>query len=183
MSSVVVVWQFRSEVRLGYDEGRERLALRLIAVSFFVLAAYVTFESLRDFLFSDNKADESPVGSPLATLSLMVMPALAMAKRHTADALGSPTLLADSRETLLSAWLSAALLGGLVLDAASGWSWADPVAGWPSPRSRGGRAPRRGAATTTTEAATQRTADPPSSRRSRWTWYEGCLIHRRGEAL
>jgi divalent metal cation (Fe/Co/Zn/Cd) transporter len=128
MSSVVVVWQFRSEVRAGYDERRERRALRLIAVSFFVLASYVVFESIRDLAFTENEADEAVVGIVVAALSLVVMPALAMAKRRTADALGSPTLRADSRETLLCAWLSAALLGGLVLNAALGWSWADPVA-------------------------------------------------------
>jgi divalent metal cation (Fe/Co/Zn/Cd) transporter len=128
MSSVVVVWQFRGEARSGYDEDRERLALHLIAVSFFVLAAYVTFESLRDLFVADGNADESTVGIVLAALSLLVMPTLAVAKRRTADALGSPTLRADSRETLLCAWLSAALLGGLVLNAAFGWSSADPVA-------------------------------------------------------
>lgn len=128
ISSVVVVWQFRSEVRSGYDERRERLALRLIAVSFFVLASYVVVESIRDLLFTDNEAGESTVGIVLAVLSLMVMPGLAAAKRRTADALGSPTLRADSRETLLCAWLSAALLGGLVLNGVFGWSWADPIA-------------------------------------------------------
>lgn len=129
MSSVVVVWQFRGEVRSGYDEGRERRALRLIAVSFFVLAFYVVVESIRDLVFEDNEAGESTVGIVLAVASLLVMPALAAAKRRTADALGSPTLRADSRETLLCAWLSAALLGGLVLNAILGWSWADPIAG------------------------------------------------------
>jgi divalent metal cation (Fe/Co/Zn/Cd) transporter len=128
MSSVVVVWQFRGEVRSGYDEGRERLALRLIAVSFFVLASYIVFESVRDLFITDNEAGESTVGIVLAVLSLTVMPALAVAKRRAADALGSPTLRADSRETLLCAWLSAALLGGLIFNAAFGWSWADPVA-------------------------------------------------------
>jgi divalent metal cation (Fe/Co/Zn/Cd) transporter len=128
MSSVVVVWQFRAEDRSGYDENRERLALRLIAVSFFVLAAYIVLESIRDLFFADNEADESVVGIVLAALSLLVMPALAIAKRRTADALGSPTMRADSRETLLCAWLSAALLGGLVLNAAFGWAWADPFA-------------------------------------------------------
>ena len=128
MSSVVVVWQFRGEARSGYDEDRERVALRLIAVSFFVLAAYVTFESLRDLFVADGDAAESTVGIVLAALSLLVMPALGVAKRRTADALGSPTLRADSRETLLCAWLSAALLSGLVLNAAFGWSSADPVA-------------------------------------------------------
>ncbi len=100
----------------------------MIAVSFFVLATYIVFKSLRDLGFTDNEADESDVGMVLAALSLLVMPALAIAKRRTADALGSPTLRADSRETLLCAWLSAALLGGLVLNAALGWTWADPVA-------------------------------------------------------
>ena len=128
MSSVVVVWQFRSETRSRYDANRERLALRLIAVSFFVLAGYIAVESIRDLFFTDNDADESVVGIVLAALSLLVMPALAIAKRRTADALGSPTLRADSRETFLCAWLSAALLGGLVLNANFGWSWADPVA-------------------------------------------------------
>jgi len=122
------VWQLRGEVRSGYDEDRERLALRLIAVSFFVLASYIMLESVRDLFFTNNEAGESTVGIILAALSLMVMPALAVAKRHTADALKSPTLHADSRETLLCAWLSAALLGGLVLNAAFEWSWADPVA-------------------------------------------------------
>jgi divalent metal cation (Fe/Co/Zn/Cd) transporter len=66
MSSVVVVWQFRSEVRSGYDERRERLALRLIAVSFFVLAIYIVVESTRDLLFTDSGADESTIGIVLA---------------------------------------------------------------------------------------------------------------------
>ena len=88
ISSVVVVWQFRGEARTGYDKDRERKALRLIAGSFFVLAAYVTFESIRDLFFSDTEADESTVGIVLAALSLIVMPGLAVAKRRTADALG-----------------------------------------------------------------------------------------------
>lgn len=128
MSSVVVVWQFRGEARSGYDEDRERRALRLIAISFFILATYVTFESLRDLFATGDEAGQSGVGIVLAALSLIVMPVLAVAKQRTADALGSPTLRADSRETLLCAWLSAALLGGLISNAALGWSWADPIA-------------------------------------------------------
>lgn len=127
MSSVVVVWQFRGEVRSGYDEDRERLALRL-RCQLLRPASYIMFESVRDPFFTDNEAGESTVGIVLAALSVIVMPALAVAKRRTADALKSPTLRADSRETLLCAWLSAALLGGLVLNAAFEWSWADPVA-------------------------------------------------------
>jgi divalent metal cation (Fe/Co/Zn/Cd) transporter len=128
LSAWVVVWQFRSELRGGYDEDRERLALRLIGVTFFVLAAYVAFQAVRDLFFVDSEADQSTVGIVLAALSLTVMPALAWAKRRTAAQLHSPTLRADATETLLCSWLSAALLGGLVLNAVAGWWWADPLA-------------------------------------------------------
>jgi divalent metal cation (Fe/Co/Zn/Cd) transporter len=128
MSAVVVVWQFQGELRLGYDEARERRALKLIAISFFVLATYVVIESTRDLFFSGGSADESIVGIVLAAVSLVVMPALGWAKRRTALALPSPTLRADAKETFVCAWLSAALLAGLVLNASLGWWWADPVA-------------------------------------------------------
>jgi Cation efflux family len=91
-SAVVVVWQLRG----GYDEDRERVALRLIAVSFFVLATYVIVEAVRDLFFVDGEADDSTVGIVLASLSLIVMPVLALAKRRTATRLGSPTLHADA---------------------------------------------------------------------------------------
>ena len=128
LSAFVVVWQFRAELRVGHDQGRERVALRLIAVTFFVLAGYVLFESTRDLFFGGTEADTSPVGIVLASLSLVVMPTLGWAKRQTAMRLGSPTLRADAQETVLCAWLSAALLGGLSLNAVLGWWWADPVA-------------------------------------------------------
>jgi divalent metal cation (Fe/Co/Zn/Cd) transporter len=128
LSACVVVWQFRGELRGGFDEARERRALRLIAVTFFVLAAYVAVEAGRDLFVVDDEAAGSAVGIVLAALSLGVMPALAWAKRRTATELGSPTLRADARETFLCAWLSAALLAGLALNAAFGWWWADPVA-------------------------------------------------------
>jgi divalent metal cation (Fe/Co/Zn/Cd) transporter len=128
MSATVVAWQFQRELRAGYDESRERRALRLIAVSFFVLATYVVTESLRGLFLADTEAAESTAGIVLAAASLVVMPALAWAKRHTADALGSRTLRADSIETMLCAWLSVVLLAGLVLNATLGWWWADPVA-------------------------------------------------------
>lgn len=127
-SAVVVTWQFRAERRGGYDEERERRALRLIAVSFFVLAAYVVAEAVRDLVASGQEASESSVGIGLAVLSLAVMPALAVVKRRTATALGSPTLRADAAETMLCAWLSAVLLLGLALNATVGWWWADPLA-------------------------------------------------------
>lgn len=127
-SAFVVVWQFRAELQGGYDEDRERAALRLIAISFFVLATYVVVEASRDLLFVDGEAGESPVGIALASLSLVVMPVLATAKRRTAARLGSPTLRADAAETMLCAWLSAVLLGGLGLNATLGWWWADSIA-------------------------------------------------------
>ncbi len=128
LSAFVVVWQFRAELRGGHDPERERVALRLIAITFFVLAAYVVFESTRDLFFSGPEASTSTVGIVLAALSLAVMPTLAWAKRRIADQLESPTLRADAQETFLCAWLSAALLGGLALNASFGWWWADPVA-------------------------------------------------------
>lgn len=127
-SAFVVVWQFRGELRGSDDEDRDRLALRLIAVSFFVLAAYVVVESMRDLFFVETEAGESSVGIVLAVLSLIVMPALGAAKRRTAALLGSATLRADAAETMLCAWLSAVLLGGLALNATVGWWWADPLA-------------------------------------------------------
>lgn len=127
-SAFVVVWQFRRELRGGYDEARERRALRLIAVSFFVLAGYVMVEAARDLFFVHAETGESRIGIVLAGLSLVVMPVLAIAKRRTATRIGSSTLAADAAETMLCGWLSAVLLGGLALNAAVGWWWADPLA-------------------------------------------------------
>ncbi len=128
LSAWVVVWQFRAELRGGYDEERERRALRAIAVTFFVLAAYVVIEAVRELFSAGGRAEESTIGITLAVLSLVVMPTLAVAKRRTAVELGSPTLRADAQETFLCAWLSAALLVGLALNAILGWWWADSVA-------------------------------------------------------
>jgi divalent metal cation (Fe/Co/Zn/Cd) transporter len=118
----VVIWEFR-----GASGERTRRALRLIGASFFVLAAYVVVEAGRHLLVG-SEAGESPVGIVLAAVSLLVMPALAVTKRRTGRALGSPTLLADATETLLCSYLSAILLVGLLLNASVGWWWADPLA-------------------------------------------------------
>lgn len=126
-AAAVVVWQFRGELRGGVDEGRQERALRMIAVTFFALAGYVTFEAVRTLLIREAP-DASAVGIVLAAVSLVVMPVLAWSKRQTALRMGSRTLLADSAETFLCAWLSAILLGGLVLNSTLGWWWADPLA-------------------------------------------------------
>ena len=123
-SALVILWQFRHAM----PEARERRALRLIAVSFFVLAAYVTFESVRSLL-TREAAEPSTLGIAIAALSLVVMPALAWAKRRTGRQLGSPTVVADSRQTLLCTYLSAVLLAGLLLNSLLGWWWADPLVG------------------------------------------------------
>lgn len=106
---------------------REYRELRLIGVSFFALAAWVTVDSLRSLLGGAD-AGASPVGIGLAVASLIVMPLLVRAKRRTGRELRSATVLADSTQTMLCTYLSAVLLLGLVLNAAFGWSWADPIA-------------------------------------------------------
>jgi divalent metal cation (Fe/Co/Zn/Cd) transporter len=123
-SGLVILWQFRHPL----PESRERLALRLIAVSFFALAAYVTVESIRSLVGGGEPAP-SPVGIALASLSLLVMPVLSWAQRRTGRALNSGSVVADSKQTLLCTYLSAVLLVGLLLNALVGWSWADPLAG------------------------------------------------------
>ena len=123
-SAAIVAWQFSARD----PETRERTALRVIAWSFFALAAYVSVESLRSLLGS-AEADHSTIGIVLASLSLLVMPFLSYAQRRTGRELGSATAVADSQQTLLCTYLSAVLLVGLVLNSLFGWSWADPIAG------------------------------------------------------
>jgi divalent metal cation (Fe/Co/Zn/Cd) transporter len=122
MSAVVIVWQFR-----GLAEDRERRALKLIAMSFFALAVYVGVQAIIDLLWR-SEPKSSTVGIGLAIASMIVMPMLARAKRRNGNAMGSATVLADSNQTKLCAYLSAILLAGLILNATAGWWWADPVA-------------------------------------------------------
>ncbi len=96
-------------------------------MSFFVLAAYVTADSIRS-LTGTGEAERSLPGIALAALSLAVMPFLSAAQRRAGRELGSASAVADSKQTLLCTYLSAVLLVGLVLNAALGWSWADPAA-------------------------------------------------------
>jgi divalent metal cation (Fe/Co/Zn/Cd) transporter len=123
-SGLVILWQFRHPL----PESRERTALRLMALSFFALAGYVAFESVRS-LVGGHSADSSAIGIGLAAASLVVMPVLSWAQRRTGRRLGSSAVVADSTQTLLCTYLSAVLLVGLVLNATLGWAWADPLAG------------------------------------------------------
>ena len=123
-SGVIVLWQFRAPV----PEDRERLALRMMAVGFFALAAYVGVESVRHLL-GDGEAGTSTVGIVLASVSVVVMPFLSWAQRRTGRELRSGSVVADSTQTLLCTYLSAVLLVGLLINQFLGWTWADPVAG------------------------------------------------------
>lgn len=123
-SGLIILWQFRHRL----PETRERQALRLMAVSFFALAGYVAFESVRDLIIGADPAP-SPIGIGLAIASVIIMPFLSWAQRRTGKALGSNAVVADSTQTLLCTYLSVVLLIGLVLNATLGWGWADPIAG------------------------------------------------------
>ena len=122
-SAAAVAWQFAG----GDPEARERVALKVIACSFFCLAAFVTIDALRS-LFGTGEAQQSPVGLALAAVSLAVMPVLSWAQRRAGRELGSRSAVADSKQTLLCTYLSAVLLIGLGLNWLFGWSWADPIA-------------------------------------------------------
>lgn len=122
-SALAVSWQFAS----ADPQRRERVALRIIAISFFALAAYVSVESIRSLL-GGEPAGHSTVGIVLAAVSLAVMPGLSYAQRRAGRELNSRTAVADSKQTLLCTYLSAVLLVGLVLNSTLGWTWADPIA-------------------------------------------------------
>ena len=121
-SALIVLWQF-----FGIPEAREHRALRLIGGSFFALAAYVTVSAVYD-LATASKPEASSVGIALTAVSLVVMPTLAWAKHRAGRQMGSNTLIADSKQTSLCAYLSASTLAGLAANAAFGWWWADPLA-------------------------------------------------------
>ncbi|MUL76426.1 cation transporter [Mycolicibacterium sp. CBMA 226] len=122
-SAAAVAWQFA-----GTDpEAREKVALRVIAFSFFGLAAYVTVDAVRA-LTGLGEAKHSTIGIVLAAVSLVVMPGLSYAQRRAGRELGSRSAVADSKQTLLCTYLSAVLLVGLLVNSLLGWSWADPVA-------------------------------------------------------
>jgi len=129
-ASAVLLWRLSVELR-GGDEERvetaERRARLFVGFTFLALAAYVLVESALTLISGDHPAASLP-GIVLAAISLVVMPLLALAKLRTARGLGSGALEAEAKETLACAYLSFTLLVGLVLNAAAGWWWADPLA-------------------------------------------------------
>jgi divalent metal cation (Fe/Co/Zn/Cd) transporter len=123
LSAAAVAWQFSSPD----PQRRERVALRVIALSFFGLAAFVSVDAARSLLgFAEVR--HSTVGIVLAAVSVVIMPAFSLFERRTGKELGSASAVADSKQTLICSYLSAAVLIGLVLNSTLGWAWADAVA-------------------------------------------------------
>jgi divalent metal cation (Fe/Co/Zn/Cd) transporter len=119
-SALALSWQFSAKD----PERREHLTLRIIALSFFALALFVTVDSARS-LAGGGEAQHSTPGIVIAALSLAIMPVLSWLQRRAGRELGSKTAVADSKQTLLCTYLSAVLLVGLVLNSTLGWWWAD----------------------------------------------------------
>ena len=127
-SGAVLIWRLRTDWDAHRREQLEQAARRLVGAGFLLLAAYVAIEAASTLL-TRREPEHSLPGILVAIASLIVMPLLARAKRKVAQELSSGAMRADSTQTDLCAYLSAILLGGLVLNWALGWWWADPVAG------------------------------------------------------
>ncbi|MCP2032090.1 divalent metal cation (Fe/Co/Zn/Cd) transporter [Okibacterium sp. HSC-33S16] len=124
LSAAAVAWQFTRRDPERWEKG----TLRVIAVAFFALAAFVTVSSVLA-LFVGSEVKHSTLGIIITALSVVIMPFLSLAERNAGRELGSASAVADSKQTLICTYLSAAVLIGLVLNSAFGWWWADAVAG------------------------------------------------------
>jgi divalent metal cation (Fe/Co/Zn/Cd) transporter len=125
IASVVIIWRFWGARALS--EAAERRAQKLVAVQFFVLAPYVAFEALRTLL-SESAPGVSWLGIGLTAVSAVLMPVFGEAKKRVGNALGSSATVSEGAQNMLCAYLSIAVLAGLLLNALAGWWWADPVA-------------------------------------------------------
>jgi divalent metal cation (Fe/Co/Zn/Cd) transporter len=126
-ASLAALWRLYRDNDERHRARAELVTLRIIGALFLALAVYVAVDATQA-LYTGTAPDESIVGIVLATLSLGVMPLLAQAKGRVARALGSGALVAEARQTIFCTYLSAILLAGLLLNAAVGWWWADPIA-------------------------------------------------------
>ncbi|GIG28088.1 cation diffusion facilitator family transporter [Cellulomonas marina] len=130
IAAVLVGLRLAARLRHGHaDEAKERRVLRAVAVTFFLLAGYVTVEGIRALLGSEEP-DTSPVALVLLATSIVVMPVLAAAKTRVGRALGDNLILADAAETRICVLLSISTLAGVGLYALTGAAWLDPVAGF-----------------------------------------------------
>jgi len=125
LAGLVIVWRFSGE--RGSSELAERRAQRLIAATYFVLVAYIGVESIRD-LAGGQHPKTSWVGIGLAAFTAPTMPLLALAKKRAGRRLGSAATISEAGQNQICAYLSVALLVGLLLNALTGWWWADPAA-------------------------------------------------------
>lgn len=130
ISAVLVAIRLTARLREGRsDERKEKVTLRLVAVTFFLLAAYVTVQGIRGLLEGDTP-ESSPLAVGVLVASIIVMPLLARLKTRVGRALGDNLILADAAETRICVLLSVSTLLGLVLYALTGAAWLDPVAGF-----------------------------------------------------
>ncbi len=123
LSAAAVAWQFSRDDPERYEKG----TLRVIAFTFFALAAYVAANAVLS-LTGNLEAEHSTLGIVITSVSVAVMPLLSWVERRTGQELGSATAVADSKQTLLCTYLSLAVLIGLLLNTSLGWAWADPIA-------------------------------------------------------
>jgi divalent metal cation (Fe/Co/Zn/Cd) transporter len=126
-SGAALLWRLNADVDEARRERVEAISLRIVGACFVVLAIYVTYNSVKS-LIRREAPRESIVGIVLAAVSLIIMPLLVRAKRKVARGINNGALMADSKQTELCTYLSAILLGGLLMNALLGWWWADPVA-------------------------------------------------------
>ena len=126
-SGTALLWRLHSDADELRRERIEAITLRIVGACFLVLAAYVSYDSVKSLIRREAPAESVP-GIILAAVSVIVMPLLVRAKRKVARSISSNALMADSKQTELCTYLSAILLGGLLLNALVGWWWADPVA-------------------------------------------------------
>jgi divalent metal cation (Fe/Co/Zn/Cd) transporter len=122
-----LLWRMSVDEDIERRERNEKMSLRIVGVCFIALAAYIAYEAISDLTRKTSPAHSIP-GIVLACVSLVVMPILSRAKKKVGNALNSAAMNADARQTDFCVYLSAILLVGLLLNAAFGWWWADPVA-------------------------------------------------------
>jgi hypothetical protein len=130
LSAVLVSTRLAARLRKGHlDEKKEKRALKVVAATFFLLAAYVTYEGIVSLVRGD--VPEAPaLGIGILVASLIIMPILAAKKRAVGFALRDSLILADAAETRICLYLSASTLTGVGLFALTGYSWLDPIAGF-----------------------------------------------------
>jgi divalent metal cation (Fe/Co/Zn/Cd) transporter len=127
-SGAALLWRLHYDLDHSRRERVERITLKIVGWCFVALAAYIVYES-GSALIRHGSPERSIPGIIVAAVSVVVMPLLARAKREVAAGIGSGAMNADSRQADFCTYLSAILLGGLLLNALLGWWWADPVAG------------------------------------------------------